>query len=110
VGREWARGHSTEGWSGAAGCGRKTTCKTRVKSTLALTAIFTRDNCIVPNVRGKSLSAAKLALRLHACSTGKITRAFSNTVSAGRVISQNPQAGSHLQHNGKASLTVSKGP
>ena len=105
-----SNGSTFGGWSGASGCGRKTTCKTRVKSALALTAIFTRDNCVVPNVKGKTLPAAKLALKLHACSTGRITQAFSNSVSAGHVISQNPQAGSHLQHNGKVSLTVSKGP
>lgn len=103
-------GSTFGGWSGAPGCGRRTTCKIRLKAAFALTAIFTRGNCVVPNVKGKSLSAAKLALRLHACSTGKITQAFSSTVGAGRVISQNPQAGSRLQHNGKVSLTVSKGP
>ena len=105
-----SNGSTFGGWSGASGCGRKTTCKTRVRSALAVTANFTRDNCVVPNVKGKTLPAAKLALKLHACSTGRITQAFSNSVSAGHVISQNPQAGSHLQHNGKVSLTVSKGP
>ncbi len=103
-------GSAFGGWSGAAGCGRKATCKVKAKSALALTAIFTLDNCVVPNVRGKTLTSAKLALKLHSCSTGKITHAFSNTVSAGLVLGQNPQAGSHLQHNGKVSLTVSEGP
>ena len=77
---------------------------------LAVTAMFTLKNCVVPNVKGKTLSTAKLALKLHACSAGKIKHAFSNSVKTGRVISQSPQAGSHLQHNGKVSLTVSEGP
>jgi hypothetical protein len=103
-------GSAFGGWSGAAGCGRKATCKVKAKSALTLTAIFTLDNCVVPNVKGKTLTNAKLALKLHSCSTGKITHAFSSTVSAGLVLGQNPQAGSHLQHNGKVSLTVSEGP
>ncbi len=86
------------GWSGAAGCGRKATCKVRAKTALPVTAIFTLDNCVVPNVKGKTLSVAKLTLKLHSCSAGRITHGFSNTVSAGLVISQNPQAGSHLQY------------
>ena len=102
-------GSAFGGWSGAAGCGRKATCKVRAKTPLTLTAIFTLNSCVVPNIKGKTLANAKLALKLHSCSTGKITHAFSNTVSAGLVISQNPQAGSHLQRNGKVSLTLSQG-
>jgi hypothetical protein len=103
-------GSAFGGWSGATGCGRKATCRLRAKMPLVLTAIFTLDNCVVPNVKGKTFTNARLALKLHACSAGRITHAFSNTVSQGLVMSQNPQAGSHLQHNGKVSLTLSEGP
>jgi eukaryotic-like serine/threonine-protein kinase len=96
------------GWSGAC-AGRKSTCRLRVDDTLKVIAKFSLGNCVVPNVKGKSLLAAKHALKAHSCSAGKITYAFSSTVTAGHVISQKPQAGTHLRHNGKVNLTVSKG-
>jgi serine/threonine-protein kinase len=80
-----------------------------VNGHLAVTAKFTLKNCVVPNVKGKTLSAARQALKTHSCSPGKIKRAFSNAVQAGRVISESPQAGTHLRHNGKVTLTVSEG-
>jgi hypothetical protein len=105
-----SKGSAFAGWSGAVGCTRKSTCKINVNGSLEATAKFTLKNCVVPKVKGKSLSAAKQALKAHACSAGKIKHAFSSRVKTGRVISQSPQAGSHLKHNGKVSLTVSKGP
>ena len=80
-----------------------------VKAATAVTAKFTGKPCVVPKVKGKSLSAAKHTLKAHACSAGKIKHAFSSKVKKGRVISQKPKAGSHLKHNGKVRLTVSKG-
>ncbi len=102
-----AKGSTFVGWSGA--CRGKLTCKLEIGGPMTETARFTLDNCVVPRVTGKTLSAAKHALGVHFCSAGKIKRAFSSTVPAGRVISQSPKAGSHLKHNGKVSLTVSKG-
>jgi beta-lactam-binding protein with PASTA domain len=64
---------------------------------------------VVPKVKGKTLSAAKRALKAHACTTGKIKHAFSSKVKKGRVISQKPKAGKHLKHNAKVGLTVSRG-
>ena len=49
------------------------------------------------------------AIRAHACTAGTVTHAVLETVQRGRVISQKPKAGSHLKHNGKVRLTVSKG-
>jgi hypothetical protein len=107
---EGLKGSAFAGWSGAVGCTRKSMCKIKVNGNLKVTAKFTLKNCVVPNVKGKSLSAAKHALKGHSCSAGKIKHAFSSRVKTGRVISQSPQAGSHLKHNGKVSLTVSEGP
>jgi serine/threonine-protein kinase len=72
-----------------------------------VTAKFTLKNCVVPNVKGKSLAAAKRALEAHFCTAGKIRHAVSQKVPAGHVISQSPKPGTHLKHNGKVSLTVS---
>ena len=105
-----ATGSAFAGWSGAVGCTRKSTCKIKVNGNLKETAKFRLKNCVVPSVKGKSLSAAKRALKGHSCSAGRIKRAFSSRVKTGLVISQSPRAGSRLKHNGKVSLTVSEGP
>ena len=94
-------------WSGA--CSGKATCKVTAKAAQTVTAKFALKNCVVPNVRGKSLSAAKRALKTHFCSAGKIKHAASGKVRKGHVIAQHPKPGSHLRHGGKVSLTVSDG-
>jgi len=101
-------GSSLTGWTGACS-GRKATCKVTVNEALSVTAKFTLKSCVVPNVKGKTLSAAKRALKGHFCRAGKIKHAFSGKVKTGRVISQSPNAGKHLKHNSKVGLTVSKG-
>jgi hypothetical protein len=103
-----SKGSTFVGWSGA--CRGKHTCKLEIGGPLTESARFTLEKCVVPNVKGKSLSAARRALKTHFCSAGKIEHAFSNTVQRGRVISESPRAGSHLKHKGKVSLTVSEGP
>jgi hypothetical protein len=65
--------------------------------------------CVVPKVKGKSLKAAKRALKAHSCSLGKVKRGFSSKVKKGRVISQRPKPGRHLSHGAKVSLVISKG-
>ena len=101
------KGSTFAGWSGA--CHGRHTCKIAVKGATKVTARFTLKNCRVPNVEGKTLAAAKRALKARFCSAGRIRHAFSSKVSEGRVISQNPRAGTRLKHRGKVSLTVSKG-
>jgi hypothetical protein len=103
-----AKGSTFVGWSGG-GCVGTATCKIVAKAALSVTAKFAHKNCVVPNVRGKSLAAAKNTLNAHFCSAGKIKNAASSTVAKGRVISQSPSPGSHLPYGGKVSLTVSTG-
>jgi hypothetical protein len=100
-------GSSFGGFTGA--CTGKSTCSVTANKAQSVTAKFTLKNCVVPKVKGKSLSAAKKALKAHSCSAGKVHHAFSSKVKKGRVVSTKPKAGSHLKHNGKVSLTVSKG-
>lgn len=102
-----ASGSTFSGWSGA--CTGKTACKVTVNAATSVTARFTGKPCVVPNVKGKTLSAAKRVLKAHACTAGKIKHAFSGKVKKGRVIAQKPRKGTHLRHNGKVRLTVSKG-
>jgi alpha-tubulin suppressor-like RCC1 family protein len=66
--------------------------------------------CVVPKIKGKSLSAAKRTIKTHNCSVGKIKHSFSSKVKRGRVISQKPNPGRRLRHGAKVNLVVSKGP
>jgi alpha-tubulin suppressor-like RCC1 family protein len=99
-----------KGWSGGA-CTGTGTCAVTTNSATSVTATFTLKPkpCVVPKVKGKSLSAAKRAIKAHNCSVGKIKRATSSTVKKGRVISQKPRPGRRLRHGAKVNLVVSKG-
>jgi beta-lactam-binding protein with PASTA domain len=66
--------------------------------------------CIVPNVVGKALAAAKTALKKANCSAGTVTKKASGTVAKGDVISSSPNAGTKHKAGTKVKLTVSSGP
>jgi hypothetical protein len=70
---------------------------------------FSLAHCVVPNLRGKTLTAAKRALSTHFCSLGKVGHSFSTAVKKGRVISEKPKPGERLQHGAKVNLVLSKG-
>jgi uncharacterized delta-60 repeat protein len=78
-------------------------------SQIALARYLGVDQCSVPKVKGKTLTAAKRAIRKAHCSVGKVTKAFSGKVKKGRVISQKPKPGKKLAVGSKVKLTVSKG-
>jgi uncharacterized delta-60 repeat protein len=65
--------------------------------------------CLVPNVRGKKLAAARKALARRNCAVGKIKRKPSMTVKKGRVISQSRRPGARLPNRSKVNLVVSRG-
>ena len=65
--------------------------------------------CRVPNVRGKTLAAARRSIRRARCTVGKVTRKPSGRVKRGRVISQSPRAGRLLPVGAKVRLIVSGG-
>ena len=65
--------------------------------------------CVVPNVRGKTLPAAKRTMAQADCHVGKVGGAKSKTVTRGRVISQQPRPGSVLPKRGKVNVVVSRG-
>jgi uncharacterized delta-60 repeat protein len=93
------------GWSGA--CSGTGTCTLTMSGDRAATARFVR--CVVPKVKGKTLLAAKRAIRQAHCSVGTVTRAFAATVKKGRVISTKPKPGTKLAAGSKIKLKVSKG-
>ena len=57
--------------------------------------------CVVPNVVGKTQAAAVQALNKANCKAGKITKAFSDSVPKGKVISQAKEPGTELAKNAK---------
>jgi PASTA domain len=65
--------------------------------------------CTVPKLKGKTAAAARKAIGRASCTIGRVRRAYSSTVRAGRVSSQSPRAGTKLAHAGKVSFVVSKG-
>jgi hypothetical protein len=65
--------------------------------------------CVVPNVRRKTLGAARAALTGAHCKAGTIKRRYSATVKRGRLISQRPRAGARLAELAKVDLVVSRG-
>jgi uncharacterized repeat protein (TIGR01451 family) len=68
-----------------------------------------RAPCVVPNVRGRRLPAAKRALAAAHCRTGKVTRRYSRTVKKGRVIAQDEPPGTRLAPGTTVDLVVSRG-
>ncbi len=100
------------GWTGTC-TGRTSTCA--IPNGGSVTATFTQraspsQKCTVPNVKGKTLSAARQALRANHCGTGTIRRTYSATIKTGRVISQSPAARKRLPTGAKINLVVSRGP
>lgn len=65
--------------------------------------------CVVPNVRGQTLAAARTRLARAGCRVGTVTRAYSRTVRKGRVISQRPRPRARLAESSKVKLVVSRG-
>lgn len=66
--------------------------------------------CVVPNIGGKRLSAAKQALKKQRCKVGSIRYVYSNRVKTRHVLSQRPRPGAHRKRGTRVNLVVSKGP
>jgi len=65
---------------------------------------------LVPNVVNQTQSTAQSMITSALLVVGTITQAYSNTVAAGRVISQNPVGGSTANVGSAVNLTISQGP
>jgi hypothetical protein len=94
-------------WSGACkGTGR---CRITATDDATVTATFVHRQCVVPNVVGKTLKAAKRALKRAYCSAGKVKLVASAKVKKGHVISQQPKRGKRLKQHAKIRLVLSTG-
>jgi hypothetical protein len=74
-------------------------------------SVFTNGTglCVVSNVVGKRLPAARRALARAKCSVGKVRRVYSKAVSRNRVLAQSPEPRNVLPVGGKVNLVVSRG-
>lgn len=73
-------------------------------------AVFAIPHVKLPNLVGKSRSAATTSLTGASLKLGEVTFTHSTTVAAGHVISEFPQPGSSVPKNSKVALVVSIGP
>jgi hypothetical protein len=76
---------------------------------LASAAAHTFASCVVPKLKGMTLSQAKSSLKAAGCSLGTVQLAVSAHVAKGHVISQKPKAGTELHRGAKVSVVISKG-
>ncbi|MBR2789541.1 MAG: PASTA domain-containing protein, partial [Eggerthellaceae bacterium] len=80
-----------------------------------LAALFMLNKCsaeitdAVPNLVGKSQTEAARLIKSAGFTVGEVTKEFSDTVEAGRVISQDPAAGTELEPGSVVTMVVSKG-
>jgi hypothetical protein len=65
--------------------------------------------CVVPRVVGLTLTAARKAVVHNHCRVGSVLRVHSKRIPKGGVTSVKPRGGTHLAHNAKVRLYVSKG-
>jgi PASTA domain/Divergent InlB B-repeat domain len=102
-----ARGSKLSRWSGA--CSGTRRCTFAVTGDTTVNARFVLRPCIVPKVVGRTLRAAKRALRRAYCSAGRVERVASATVKKGHVVSQKPKPHKHFKHGAKVRLVLSRG-
>jgi serine/threonine-protein kinase len=75
----------------------------------SVTVKFTKLECIVPKLRGKTLRVARHALTRAHCKVGVITKKYSTAVMKGRVVSQKPKPGRHQRVGAKVDMALSRG-
>lgn len=68
-----------------------------------------QSSCRVPSVRRKTLRAARSALVRAGCALGRVSRAYSTRVRAGRIIAQSRRSGAQLPRRTRVNVVVSRG-
>lgn len=65
--------------------------------------------CVVPNVKGKTVPAARKQLTARRCALGKISRKYSPKVKKDRIIGQSRPPGARLPRATRVNVVVSRG-
>jgi hypothetical protein len=103
-----ASGSTFAGWTGDCS---GSACSLTMSADHSVTATFKAKpkKCVVPKLKGKTLAAAKTALKKAHCRLGKVRKAYSKKVKRGRVISQAPAPHKVKPANTKVSVVLSRG-
>jgi serine/threonine-protein kinase len=64
--------------------------------------------CVVPALRGSTVSAAKRQLRAANCGVGRVVKRAGRGVAVGQVLSTSPKAGARKPNGTKVKLIVRK--
>ena len=70
---------------------------------------FTPPRCLVPNVLGRLLPAAKARIRARHCRIGRIGYKHSSVRKKNRVLAESPRPGRRLRNGSRINLTVGRG-
>jgi hypothetical protein len=69
----------------------------------------TQARCVVPNVKGKTVTQARRLLASKRCGLGRVRRAYSAKIKRGHVISQSRRPGVRLSRGSRVNVVVSRG-
>jgi uncharacterized delta-60 repeat protein len=72
-------------------------------------ARYLATSCGVPSVQRKTLAAARTAITQAGCRLGRVSRAYSPRIPAGRVVGQSPRAGAQRPEDSAVNVVVSRG-
>ena len=106
-------GSSFTGWSGE-GCSGTQACKLMLNEARNVTATFTSNptppatKCVVPQLKGKTPARARKALAAAHCSLGVVRKPKGTKLSALRVRSFSPAAGTVLAAGAKVALRLGR--
>ncbi len=89
--------------------GRLNACKAVGGCSAAPSPAFAPPRCLVPNVVGKKVGAAKTRIKARHCRVGKVKQAASSKKKKGRVLRMSPAPGKKLKNGAKVNLTVGRG-
>ncbi len=89
--------------------GRLNACKAVGGCSAAPAPAFAPPRCLVPNVVGKKVGAAKTTIKARHCRVGKVRQAASSKKKKGRVLRVSPAPGKKLKNGAKVNLTVGRG-
>jgi hypothetical protein len=108
-----AQGSTFTGWS-EEGCSGTESCRVQMSAARNVTATFEKlpvppaAQCLVPNVKGKTLARARAAIRNANCLLGKVKRPKGVKLGQLRVTSFSPAAGSVLAAGSRVSLKLAR--
>ena len=89
--------------------GRLNACRA-VGGACPATPPLTPPACVVPNVIGAKLAAAKARIKARHCRVGKLSYVTSTKKRQGKVLKERPSRGKRLDNNARVSLWLGKGP